>query len=123
VPHHLIDLVDPDEPYSAGRWRRDALARIHDVLARKKIPPVGGTMLYYRASPAVSAAWLTQCADIDAERRAAAGLHYAELAVDQKRRSLAPNDSLRIQRWRSGVSPAGRYRRSRASPGTTCRSS
>src|SRR4051794_37419905 len=50
VPHHLIDLVEPDESYSTGRWRADALAAVSEILARKKTPLiVGGTMLYYRA--------------------------------------------------------------------------
>jgi len=50
VPHHLIDVIDPDQSYSAGRWRSDAIGRIADILERKKKPLlVGGTMLYYRA--------------------------------------------------------------------------
>jgi tRNA dimethylallyltransferase len=112
VPHHLIDLVDPDQAYSAGRWRRDALARIQDVLARKKIPLlVGGTMLYYRALTGgldtLPPADAQVRAEIDAEaaRRGWPALH-AELAkVDAKMaQRLAPSDSQRIQRalevWR-----------------------
>lgn len=50
VPHHLLDLVDPDQSYSTGRWREDALKAIATILSRNKIPLiVGGTMLYYRA--------------------------------------------------------------------------
>jgi tRNA dimethylallyltransferase len=50
VPHHLIDVCDPAEPYSAGRFRRDALAAIGDIRARGRVPLlVGGTMLYFRA--------------------------------------------------------------------------
>jgi len=50
VPHHLIDIIDPDQSYSAGRWREDALSKISEIFARKAIPLlVGGTMLYYRA--------------------------------------------------------------------------
>ena len=46
VPHHLIDIIDPDQSYSAGRWREDAVAKVQDILARKAIPLlVGGTML------------------------------------------------------------------------------
>src|SRR5688572_20394025 len=50
VPHHLIDLVNPDERYSTGQFRADAIRAVTDILARRKIPVlVGGTMLYYRA--------------------------------------------------------------------------
>src|SRR6266404_1380338 len=50
VPHHLLDVLDPDRSYSTGRWRSDAIAAVREVLARGKTPLiVGGTMLYYRA--------------------------------------------------------------------------
>ena len=50
VPHHLLDLCDPSEAYSAGRFRRDALALIGEIRARGRVPLlVGGTMLYFRA--------------------------------------------------------------------------
>jgi tRNA dimethylallyltransferase len=50
VPHHLIDVCDPSESYSAGRFRRDALQLISEVRGRGRVPLlVGGTMLYFRA--------------------------------------------------------------------------
>ncbi len=50
VPHHLLDVCDPLETYSAGRFRRDALAAIAGIRARGRVPLlVGGTMLYFRA--------------------------------------------------------------------------
>ena len=50
VPHHLIDICDPGDPYSAGRFLRDALACIDAIRGRGRVPLlVGGTMLYYRA--------------------------------------------------------------------------
>ncbi|HEY7240466.1 MAG TPA: tRNA (adenosine(37)-N6)-dimethylallyltransferase MiaA, partial [Burkholderiales bacterium] len=50
VPHHLIDLVDPHERYSAGQFRSDAIRVILEILGRRKTPVlVGGTMLYYRS--------------------------------------------------------------------------
>ena len=50
VPHHLIDVVDPDHPYSAGRYARDARAAIARIHARRRLPLlVGGTGLYIRA--------------------------------------------------------------------------
>ena len=49
-PHHLIDLISPEEAYSAARFRNDALALMADITARGKIPLLfGGTMLYYKA--------------------------------------------------------------------------
>jgi tRNA dimethylallyltransferase len=50
VPHHLIDICDPAESYSAGRFRRDALRLVTEIRARGRVPLlVGGTMLYFRA--------------------------------------------------------------------------
>jgi len=50
VAHHLIDIVEPTERYSAARFVDDALAAIADVRARGRMPLlVGGTMLYARA--------------------------------------------------------------------------
>jgi tRNA dimethylallyltransferase len=50
VPHHLIDVCDPAERYSAGRFRRDALELVPAIRARGRVPLlVGGTMLYFRA--------------------------------------------------------------------------
>lgn len=50
VPHHLIDIRDPDRPYSAGEFRADALACIDAIHARGRLPLlVGGTLLYFRA--------------------------------------------------------------------------
>ena len=50
IPHHLIDIRDPSEPYSAADFRQDAIAAVQDIQARGKIPLlVGGTMLYLKA--------------------------------------------------------------------------
>ncbi len=50
VPNHLIDIVDPTEAYSAGRFRDDALRLVSGIHARGKIALLaGGTMLYFRA--------------------------------------------------------------------------
>ena len=49
-PHHLIDILDPTERYSAGNFRNDALRLMADITKRGKIPLlVGGTMLYFKA--------------------------------------------------------------------------
>src|SRR6185437_16859102 len=50
VPHHLLDLIEPTEAYSAARFRDDALAAIDAIRARGRVPIVaGGTMLYVKA--------------------------------------------------------------------------
>ncbi len=49
APHRLIDICDPSEPYSAARFRDDALAEMTKISVNGKIPLlVGGTMLYYK---------------------------------------------------------------------------
>ena len=106
VPHHLIDLLEPTEAYSAGRFRSDAIEAVSGVLARGRLPLlVGGTMLYYRALahgidalPPADAA-LRAAIEREAARAGWPALH-AELArVDpQSARRLEPNDAQRIQR-------------------------
>lgn len=50
APHHLIDLLDPSESYSAADFRRDALEVMQQITERGKVPVLtGGTMLYYKA--------------------------------------------------------------------------
>jgi tRNA dimethylallyltransferase len=50
VPHHLIDIADPDQPFTAGEYSRRARAALHDIASRNKLPIVtGGTGLYLRA--------------------------------------------------------------------------
>ena len=50
VPHHLLDVVSPNQSYSVAEFQRDAYAAIDDILARGKVPLlVGGTGLYVRA--------------------------------------------------------------------------
>src|ERR1700756_4064560 len=50
VPHHLIDIIEPADSYSAAEFRADALRLARDILARGRVPLfVGGTMLYYKA--------------------------------------------------------------------------
>ena len=50
IPHHLIDIVDPTEEYTAAQFGRDASAAVRDIHARGKLPMlVGGTGFYYRA--------------------------------------------------------------------------
>ena len=50
IPHHLIDIADPTDEYTAAHFARDAAAAVADIHARGKVPIlVGGTGLYYRA--------------------------------------------------------------------------
>jgi tRNA dimethylallyltransferase len=50
VPHHLIDVAEPDEPFTAGEYNRRARAALREIAARKRLPIVtGGTGLYLRA--------------------------------------------------------------------------
>lgn len=49
LPHHLIDIRNPDQPYSVAEYRRDALELMTDISARGNIPLlVGGTMMYFK---------------------------------------------------------------------------
>ena len=49
-PHHLIDIIDPTESYSAAQFRDDAWQLMADIAGRRRIPLlVGGTMLYFKA--------------------------------------------------------------------------
>lgn len=50
VPHHLIDIANPDQPFTAGAYSRAARAALHDIADRRRLPIVtGGTGLYLRA--------------------------------------------------------------------------
>ncbi|MBN3804379.1 tRNA (adenosine(37)-N6)-dimethylallyltransferase MiaA, partial [Paraburkholderia sp. Ac-20336] len=50
TPHHLIDIVDPADSYSAAQFRADTLRLVGEIHARGRLPLlVGGTMLYYKA--------------------------------------------------------------------------
>src|SRR5467141_5022012 len=50
VPHHLLDVIEPDERYHAARFRREALTAIDAICERRRLPVVvGGTGLYIRA--------------------------------------------------------------------------
>lgn len=115
-PHHLIDIVSPEEAYSAARFAADARRLIGDIQARGRIPLLaGGTMLYIKALreglsdlPEADAALR---ADIDA-RAAEQGwpaLHaeLARLDPDAAAR-LKPTDAQRVQRALEIVTLTGR---------------
>ncbi len=113
VPHHLIDIRDPLEAYSAAAFAADASRIAAEIRARGRLPLlVGGTMLYFKAlregldaMPAADAA-VRAALDAEAAARGWPALH-AELArIDAESAArLAPNDAQRIQRalevWRT----------------------
>ncbi|MEX0957649.1 MAG: tRNA (adenosine(37)-N6)-dimethylallyltransferase MiaA [Burkholderiales bacterium] len=105
-PHHLIDIIDPTESYSAARFREDALSIMDDITGRSRIPLlVGGTMLYFKALRE----GLSELPQADAAARAVIdematsvgwpALHAELERVDPRTaRRLDPNDAQRIQR-------------------------
>ncbi|KAF0165617.1 MAG: tRNA dimethylallyltransferase [Rhodocyclaceae bacterium] len=105
-PHRLIDLITPEERYSAAQFRSDALREMAAITATGRIPLlVGGTMLYVKALregladlPQADAA-LRATIDAEAAERGWPALH-AELArLDPETAArLKPNDAQRIQR-------------------------
>jgi tRNA dimethylallyltransferase len=106
VPHHLIDIRDPAERYSAGEFLRDASAAMQAIHARGRLPLlVGGTMLYFRALQsglaALPAADPALRAALEARARATGwpALHEELAQVDPAAaRRIRPNDAQRIQR-------------------------
>jgi tRNA dimethylallyltransferase len=106
VPHHLIDLVDPAESYSAGQFVRDAARAIADIEARGRMPLlVGGTMLYLRALTGgianlpQSSAQIRGALDADAERLGWPAMHARLAQIDAAAAArIHPNDAQRIQR-------------------------
>jgi tRNA dimethylallyltransferase len=106
APHRLIDILDPAEAYSAGRFCQDARREIATIQAAGRIPLlVGGTMLYFRALrqglaelPAADPALRARLA-ADLAERGSAALH-AELARQDPAAAarIHPHDAQRIQR-------------------------
>ncbi len=106
VPHHLLDIRDPAQAYSAAEFRADALRLIDEIHGRGHVPLLaGGTMLYFKAlreglddlpsaDPALRASLEARAADIGwpAMHETLARLDPATAA------RLKPNDSQRIQR-------------------------
>lgn len=105
-PHHLIDMLDPAEPYSAARFRDDALALIEDITARGRVPLlVGGTMLYFKALAGGLASMPSADPVVRARIEAMAleqgwpAVHAALAQVDPaSAERIHPNDPQRISR-------------------------
>ena len=106
APHHLLDIRDPTESYSAAAFCADAQRLMADITARGKVPLlVGGTMLYFRALlqglddlPRADPA-LRKKREIEAASRGWPALHVELAQVDPvTAQRLSPNDSQRIGR-------------------------
>ena len=89
VPHHLIDVAEPDEPFTAGEYSRQARAALREIAAREKLPIVtGGTGLYLRALTEGLFAGPARREDLrarllqSAERRGSAWLHRVLKRLD-----------------------------------------
>ncbi len=121
VPHHLIDILDARESYSAAAFVADATRLIEEIRARGALPLlVGGTMLYFKALfdgiDAMPAADAAVRAQIDAEAAALGwpAMHARLAVVDPVTAArLAPQDSQRIQRalevWASSGQPLSSF--------------
>jgi tRNA dimethylallyltransferase len=106
APHHLLDIIEPHESYSAARFRDDALALMREITERDRVPLlVGGTMLYFRAlveglndlpeaDPVVRL-----MIDTMAEQEGWPAVHAKLQQVDPETAArLDPHDSQRIER-------------------------
>jgi len=115
-PHHLIDIVSPEEAYSAARFCQDARRLMGEITARGRVPLlVGGTMLYYKALreglselPEADPQLRRQIEDA-AARDGWPALHAQLAALDPDAAArLQPNDAQRIQRALEIVRLTGR---------------
>ncbi|MFP5468019.1 MAG: tRNA (adenosine(37)-N6)-dimethylallyltransferase MiaA [Gammaproteobacteria bacterium] len=106
VPHHLIDIRDPLQPYSAAEFVADALRLMDEIRQRGRTPLlVGGTMLYFKAlmeglddMPRADAA-VRAALDLQARERGWPAMHADLARIDPVTAArLAPNDTQRIQR-------------------------
>ncbi len=106
VPHHLVDLREPWQPYSAAAFALDARKALDDIAARGKLPILaGGTGLYFHAllqglssMPGADAAIRAQLA-AEADARGWSALHADLAAIDPDAGArIHPTDAQRIQR-------------------------
>lgn len=106
VPHHLVDIVEPEDPYSAARFCDDALSAIHAIRERGRTPLlVGGTMLYFKAleqglAPLPEAnAEVRAALESEAKAQGWPAMHEQLKAIDPVAAArIHPNDPQRTQR-------------------------
>ena len=128
VPHHLIDLIDPLQAYSAAQFVADARRLIDEIRARGRLPLlVGGTMLYFKAlrdgiddMPASNPAVRAEL-DLRAAVEGWPALHAELQRVDPLTAArISPNDAQRIQRalevWQVTGKPLSAWQRGAAAP-------
>src|SRR5690625_3541316 len=106
VHHHLLDIRDQSESYSAAQFRTDVIKLVYEIKARGNTPVLcGGTMLYYKALkeglsqlPSADMA-VRQRIDEEAKLKGWPAMHKLLESFDPNAaKRLAPNDSQRIQR-------------------------
>lgn len=106
VPHHLIDICDPAERYSAGAFARDATRAIQAIIARGRVPVLaGGTFLYFRAltmgfapMPPADAA-TREAIHAEASEKGWEAMHAQLARIDPAIASrIAPMDRQRVER-------------------------
>ena len=106
VPHHLIDIRDPAQAYSAAEFAGDATRLVQDIRGRgRAVVLAGGTMLYFKAlfdgldAMPPADADVRRALDEEAQARGWPALHAQLAQVDPATAArLAPNDAQRIQR-------------------------
>lgn len=107
VPHHGLDLVDPDERFSAGMFARRARRWIQEIRGRRRVPIlVGGTGFFLRAltNP------IFREPDLDPERRAALRRFLEQQPTEELERWLSRLDPELGERFRAGTGGGGRQR-------------
>lgn len=106
VPHHLLDVVDPDQPFTAGDWARHAREALAGITARGRVPLItGGTGLYLRAlldglfpAPPVTPELRARLRAL-AERRGSAYVHRLLMCADPRAAAaIHPNDAPKLIR-------------------------
>ena len=129
APHHLIDIRDPRETYSAAAFVTDARRLIDEIAARGRLPLlVGGTMLYFKAlfdgidaMPAADPAVRAQL-EAEAAEKGWPAMHAQLAKVDPESAArLAPHDSQRLQRalevWHTSGRTLSSFHAARADTG------
>jgi tRNA dimethylallyltransferase len=128
VPHHLLDVVDPDQDFSAAEYSRQARAALHQIAARGRLAVVaGGTGLYLRAmlhglfsGPSRDERLRARLERV-AARRGDPALHRMLAAVDPEAAArIAPRDRVRVVRalevFRATRRPLSEHHRAGADP-------
>uniref|UniRef100_A0A5B6ZFN3 tRNA dimethylallyltransferase n=1 Tax=Davidia involucrata TaxID=16924 RepID=A0A5B6ZFN3_DAVIN len=110
VPHHLVDILQPFEEYSAGKFFEDARQATRNIINSGRVPIVtGGTGLYLRwfiygkpdvpkASPEITSEVYSELADLQRDGKWDAAVQLVVKAGDPRAQSLAANDWYRLRR-------------------------